>query len=291
MITIIGATGRVGGQVARHLLRAGAPVRALGRSAERLATLAAAGADVVPGDVADPGFLAHALRGADAVFAMMPFDPTAPDFRRHQSRHGEAIVQAVRASGVRRVVALSSVGADLAGGNGPVAALHAQEGRLRLVDGIDLALLRPAAFFENFEPAPAMIRGQGVLADAYAPEVPVPMVATADVARVAAEALLDRDWQGTVVRELLGPREIAYAEAARIIGARLGRPEVPYVQVGYAEWAGMLVTTGMSPSAAAALADLARAINEARVKPAAGGDPSGRMPSRFEDYVAGLAFV
>ena len=288
MITIMGATGRIGGQLAHRLLAAGGPVRALGRSAARLATLGAAGAQTVPGDASDPRHLANAFRGAEAVFTMLPFDPATTDFHDHQRRHGEAIAQAIRESGVRRVVALSSIGAELAHGNGPVAALHQQEQRLLAVGGLDLLLLRPGSFFENLDQAPAMIRAHGVLADAYAPDARVPMVATADVAQVAAEALLRRDWRGTRMREVLGPREVSHAEVAQIIGARLGNPDLQYVRMDEGAWIEVLVASGVSPAVAPILTELARAINEGRVRPLEPDQPTNRMATRLEDYVAGL---
>ena len=288
MMTIMGASGRVGGQLAQRLLAAGQPVRGLGRSPARLAMLAAAGADVMAGDASDADYLAEAFRGADAVFTMMPFDPAAADFHDHQRRHGEAIARALRASGVRRVVALSSIGAELAQDNGPVAALHRQEARLQAIVGLDLLLLRPGSFFENLDQAPAMSREQGVLADAYAPEVPVPMVATADVAQVAAEALLRRDWHGTAVREVLGPRELSHAELARIIGECIGNPGLSYIQVAYGAWRDVLIASGVAPAVAPILVELARSINERRVRPARAGGRVIRTSTRFEDHVAGL---
>src|SRR5918997_1850248 len=49
----------------------------------------------------------------DAVYALLPTEQTAHDYRAEQDRQGEAVAAAVRASGVPFVVALSSVGADL----------------------------------------------------------------------------------------------------------------------------------------------------------------------------------
>ena len=288
MFTIMGATGRVGGQIAARLLRAGEPVRAVGRSKEKLAGLAAAGAEVKVGDAGNASFLADSFRASEGIFTMMPYDLAAPDFHAQQRSYGEAIAQAVRDSGVHHVVALSSVGAELAAGNGPIACLHDQERRLGAIDGVHLLFLRAAYFFENFADAMPMIREQGVVADAYAPDVLLPMVATADIAGVATQALRLRDWKGTVVREVLGPRELSYAEATRIIGERIGRPDLPYVQMEYAAWADVLVAAGMSPSVAEVLADLARAINEGTVRATAAGDHASSMTSRFEDYAERL---
>src|SRR5262245_5243963 len=125
MISVMGASGRTGRKIAETLLRAGEAVRVLGRSEFKLAHLGKAGAEVRVGDSMDPGFLAESFRGADAVYSLLPTDRESPDFRAQQDRQGEAIVEAVRESGVRYVVALSSLGADLPEGTGLIASLHA----------------------------------------------------------------------------------------------------------------------------------------------------------------------
>jgi uncharacterized protein YbjT (DUF2867 family) len=107
-ITVMGATGHTGSKIAQRLLKSGAKVRALGRSEYRLAALQDGGAEVRAGDVADSGFLSEAFRGADAMAR------TPPDYAARQAREGGAIASAVGDSGVRFVVALSSLGAHLA---------------------------------------------------------------------------------------------------------------------------------------------------------------------------------
>ena len=83
------------------------------------------------GYAADADFLVQAFRGADAVYTLLPTDRRSVDYRAAQDRRGEAIVKAISESGVRYFVALSSLGADLSTGTGPIAGLHAQEERLK----------------------------------------------------------------------------------------------------------------------------------------------------------------
>ena len=219
MITVMGATGNTGHKITELLLEGGEEVRALGRSPEKLAELDALGADTVGGDVRDPDYLVSTFAAADAVYTLTALDPTLPDYHADQDRRGEAIAAAIRESGVRHVVALSALGAELASGNGFIASLHRQERRLRTLDRTNIMILRPGAFFEGFYAALETIRHEGVVADSVAPAAKVPMIATADVAAVAAGALRERNWSGAVVRELLGPRDLRYAEATAAIGA------------------------------------------------------------------------
>lgn len=237
MITVMGATGHTGQKIAEALLDAGQRVRALGRSERKLAALERAGAEALTGDVADAAFLAGAFRGADAVYTLLPTDRRSPDYPARQRQEGEAIATAIRVSGVRRVVALSSLGAELREGTGLIAGLHEQEERLKGLPDTNVLLLRPVSFFENFYDSLELIKHQGINGDAVAPDLAVPMVASRDIAAVAAWALHSRDWEGVVVRELLGPRDLTYREATRILGGHIGQPDLEYIQFSYADMA------------------------------------------------------
>lgn len=271
------------------MLDAGQEVRALGRSEAKLSELASAGAQLRVGDVADHAFLADAFTGAGAIYTLLPHDPRSAHYHAEQDRQGEAIVAAVRAAGVPHVVCLSSVGADLPSGTGFIASLHAQEQRLRALGDTNVLVLRAGAFFENFYEVVDVIRHQGVNADAVAPDAPIPMIATRDVAEVAARALAARDWRGFVVRELLGQRDLSYAEATRIVGERIGVPALEYVQLSDAQMAGALIQMGVSESFAALHVECARALSEGTVRSREGRTPQNTTPTRFEDFADELA--
>jgi uncharacterized protein YbjT (DUF2867 family) len=289
MITVMGATGNTGRKIAETLLNAGENVRALGRSESKLAELKREGAEVCIGDTNDAAFLARAFRSADAIYTLLPTDRRAPDYRAEQDRQGEAIARAIRESGVRYVVALSSVGADLSEGTGVIAGLHAQEERLKRIAGTNVLLLRPVSFFENFYDALAIIQHEGVNADSVAPDLAVPMIASRDIADAAAKALQARDWKGVVVRELLGQRDLSYSEATYILGERIGKPDLAYVQLSYADEARALVQAGLSESFASLYVEMTRAFNEGTVKPRNGRTPENITPTRFEDFASELA--
>lgn len=288
MIAVMGATGHVGGKVTNTLLDAGEQVRALGRSEERLAALARAGAETAVGDAGDAGFLTRAFRGADAVLVLLPSDLEAPDYRASQDRLGATIVSAIRDSAVRSVVAISSLGAELADGTGPIATLYDFEHHLRQLEHVDVLILRPAYFFENFEESLGLIKHEGIHANGVDPDVAVPMIATRDIAAVAAEALRTRTWHGTVVRELTGPRDLTFAEATRILGNRLGKADLPYVRMSYDDLTATYTQLGFSPDVARTYVGLVRALNDGIVTPV-DGRTATTTPTRFEDFVDELA--
>lgn len=288
MITVMGATGNTGKKITGLLLREGESVRALGRSEKKLKELKSAGAEVLVGDANDVAFLTNAFRGADAVYTLLPTDPRAVDYRAEQDRQGEAIVEAIRHSGIKYVVALSSLGADLNEGTGVIAGLHAQEERLKQLKDTNVLLLRPVSFFENFYNALPLIKYEGITGDSVTADLALPMIATRDIAEVAAKALKARDWKGVVVRDLLGQRDLSHVEAARIIGERIGNPDLQYVQLPYEDEIKALVSAGLSESFARLYVDMTKAFNEGTITPA-NRTPENTTPTRFEDFASELA--
>ena len=289
MITVMGATGKTGGEIVRLLLGQGVAVRALGRSEERLVALGRAGAVTMAGDAADASFLTAAFGGADSVYTLLPYDPAIPDYHARQNRLGAAITAAVRAAAVPSVVMLSSVGADVPAGTGFIASLHAQEERLRRVAGTNVLTLRCGWFFENFAATLDLIRHEGFIGDAVVPDLPVPMIATRDIAAVAAKALVARDWTGFTVRELLGPRDLTMVKAAGIIGTRIDRPDLPYVQIPDADFVEAMIQAGFTRDSAIAQVELGHALNDGTIVSREGRSGANTTPTRFEDYATELA--
>jgi uncharacterized protein YbjT (DUF2867 family) len=288
MITVMGASGNTGRVVAEALLAKGEKVRVVGRDAGKLAPLQARGAEVAQGDVTNAAFLTRAFTGVETAYTLLPPDPRSTDFRAYQDRVGEATVQALRQAGVRRVVFLSSVGADLPAGTGPIAGLHAQEERLRKL-GVAVLLLRPGYFFENLYGSLPLIRHQGVNGGALAPDVKMSMIATRDIGAAAAAAIASRDFSGVEVRNLLGPRDLSLAEVTRILGAAIGKPDLAYVQFPYEAFAGALVQAGLSADMAGLYAEMSRAFNDGIVKVVGGRTPASTTPTTFESFSKQLA--
>jgi uncharacterized protein YbjT (DUF2867 family) len=186
-------------------------------------------------------------------------------------------------------VFLSSVGGDQPAGTGPVTGLHVQEERLERLEGANVLILRPGYFFENLYGSLGLIKHQGINGGAVAPDLAVPMIATRDIAEFAAKALRARDWTGVVVHELLGPRDLSNAEATRILGERIGKPDLKYVQLSYADMAKALAQMGLSENVAGLYAEMSRAFNEGRVRSVAGRKPENTTRTPFEQFANELA--
>jgi len=288
-VAVMGANGNIGGGISERLLAGGHTVRALGRSAEKLAGLKARGAEILLGDAGDEAFLTKAFAGADAVFTLVPPTPVSTDLRADMDRLGTSIAGAIGKSGVRHAVALSSIGGERPSGTGPIAGLHAQEERLKKVNGANVLALRPGYFFENFFHSLELIRHQGINGGGAAGRTTVPMIATQDIAAFAATALAARDWSGFQVRELLGQRDLSFDEATRIIGAKIGKPDLAYVQFPYADYSAALQQAGISKSVADAYAEMEKAFDDGIVKSVEGRTAANSTPTTFEQFAEGIA--
>ena len=286
---VMGATGNIGGRISEQLLAGGHTVRALGRSLEKLAGLKAKGAEVLTGDAADSAFLNKAFSGADGVFALLPPNPVSPDFPAEADRVGEAIAGAIAKSGVRHVVALSSVGAERSSGTGPIVGLHRQEERLKRLTATNVLAMRPGYFFENFLHSLDLIRHQGINGGGAAGKTSIPMIATQDIAAFAARALAARDWTGFKVQELLGARDLSFDEATRIIGQAIGKPELAYVQFPYADYSAALQQAGLSKSIADLYAEMDKAFDDGIVTSVEGRNAGNTTPTTFEHFAGVIA--
>lgn len=288
MYTILGATGNTGSVAAHTLLDRGAKVRAVGRSREKLGGLAALGAELAVGDVHDSAFLTEALRGADGVYALVPPNYASSDVLGHYGHSAEILATAVKASGIRRLVVLSSLGAELETGSGPIVGLHGLEQALAAT-GADQLHLRPGYFFENFFGSLPLIRSLGINGGAIEPEAPVAMTATRDIGVAVADELLAGTFRGVEVRELTAERELSMRETTRLIGAAIGKQDLAYVHFPDADYAAGLVSAGLSADVARLFVEMSHAFNQGRIVRHQPKDGRTIAPTSFESFVPVLA--
>lgn len=252
MFVIAGVTGHVGGVAARELLAAKQPVKVIVRDAAKGKDWAAKGAEVAVGRLDDRDFLASTLKGAKGLFTLLPPNYAAPDFYADQRRTADAIAGAVKASGVPHVVLLSSLGADVADGNGPIKGLHYFENALRAT-GTKLTAIRASYFSENLgqQLAPAK---QGVFPNfGDSPDFPLPMVATKDIGKLVA-AELQKPQAKSDNLDLIGPM-YSMRQAAEKLGKALGK-QLNIVNIPQAGWIPALLQAGISQQFAEIVAEM-----------------------------------
>ncbi|KAF1007151.1 MAG: Quinone oxidoreductase 2 [Luteibacter sp.] len=227
MYAITGITGQVGASLAEALFAAGRPFRAVVRSPEKARGFVERGATLAVAELDDTVALTDAFRGCDAVFVLLPpqFDPSEgfPE----SNRTIASIRDALAVAKPKRVVVLSTIGAEAAEEN-----LLSQLGRMEAVLGalpMPVAFLRAGWFFENSQWDVSSAREHGVIESYLQPlDRPIAMVATKDIGRLAAK-LLDESWDGVRVVELEGPVRTSPNDIAAAFARALGRDVVARV--------------------------------------------------------------
>lgn len=285
MYVILGATGHTGSVTAETLLAKGEKVRAIGRNKDRLARLVGLGAEPFVGNTREAEFLTRAFDGARAVYFMVPPDPASTDYRGHQRQMIEAGATALEATRVRYLVALSSFGAEQESGTGPVAGLHEMEARLGRITGLNALYLRAGYFMENLLPQIGVIQNFDVIATPLRSDLLLPMIATKDIAAAAAEHLLNLDFAGHQTRELLGLRDLSYAEATGIVGTAIGKPSLGYRQLPNEQFVEALTQMGMSRSFAELMVEMTNALNAGHMRALEPRSAANTTPTSFETFV------
>jgi len=285
MFAITGATGHTGNVAAKTLLARGHKVRVIGRSADRLKPLAEAGAEPFVADITDAKRLAEAFRGVEGIYAMVPPNPTGSDFRTFQERVSDAIASAVTSSKVMFVVSLSSVGADKSSGTGPVVGLHNLEEKLNRIPDTSVLHLRAGYFMENTLAQIGAIKTMGKAVGPLRPDLKLAMITTRDIGAVAAERLLQLNFQGKQTRELLGQRDLSMTEAASIISKAIGKPGLEYVRLPDDQMRPALVEVGMSQNFADLILQMAQALNAGHMRALEPRSPENTTPTSYEQFV------
>jgi len=291
MYIITGATGNTGSRIAASLLAAGKQVRVIGRSADKLKSLAEKGAEPAIGDVNDAAFIEKSFEGGTAVYAMIPPNMTPDNFRKYQGKISDIYLNAILKAGIKNVLMLSSIGAHLTQDSGVVQGLYDFEQKLNKFGNINCVFLRAGYFMENTFNFIPVIKNMGILGTPLAPDAVLPMVATKDIADKATEIFLKGEFSGKTIQYVLGPRDVTAEEQAKIIGNAIGKPGLPYVQFPYEDSEKAMMGMGASFDAAKSMVQLMKAINEKLIYVPNLRNAGNTTPTSLEDFSKTFAEV
>ncbi len=226
---ITGGAGHISKPLAEKLLTAGHEVTVISRNAKNVESLVAKGAKAAIGSVEDVPFLTKSFAGADAVYTMVPPTMTAADWKGWIGQIGKNYTQAIKASGIKHVVNLSSYGAHLEDGCGPVSGLYRAEHSLNALSDTHIKHLRPGYFYPNLFANISLIKNLGIMGSNFGGnEHKLVMVDPADIADVASEELLHLNFTGHSVRYIASDEKFS-DEIAAILGAAIGKPALSWV--------------------------------------------------------------
>jgi len=285
MFVITGATGNTGSVAAEALLDAGKQVRVVVRTASKAKRLAARGAEVVEADLSDEAALTAAFRGAEGVYLLSPPDVRLQDFFVARQKLVDGLARAAKTASVEHVVFLSSVGAQHSAGTGMIVSTHVAEQALRAT-GLPVTFVRAAYFMENWASVLQPAQQDGVLPSFLAVSRAIPMVASIDIGKTAARALLDGP-RGTRIIELGGPTELSPADVAATVGKILGR-EAKVAEVPLEAAVPTFTSFGFSPVVAEGFREMYEGVANGKVSWEGGGAERARGTTQLETVLRAL---
>lgn len=244
---ITGSTGHISKPVAQQLLAAGHQVTVVTSNAAKVAEIEALGAKAAVGSVEDRTFLTQAFAGADAVYLMIPPKWDVTDWLGYQKQVADNYIAAVTANHTPNVVILSSLGAHMRKGAGPVDGAGYLEEQATKVAGTNFVALRPSYFYYNLFGQIGAIKHMGFITSAQPGSHKLVLTHTDDIADVAADRLLKLDFTGFTIQNIGSDDSHTWDEVAKILGAAIGKPELPYVESTDEQSRQGLLQAGLSP--------------------------------------------
>jgi len=266
-ITITGSLGNISKPLTEILVKTGHDVTVISSNADRADEIKTLGASPAIGQVTDVPFLTEAFKGTDAVYTMVPPNFGAKEWKNYIAGIGQNYAEAITASGVKKIVNLSSIGAHLEDGTGPVTGIHRVEEIYNKLDGVAIKHLRPGFFYTNFYANVDMIKHANIIGSNFGADTPMVLVHPDDIAAVAAEEL-QNNFTGKSVRYIASDEKTA-SEVARALGSAIGKPELPWIEFTDTDNIAGAVGAGLSEEIATNYTEMGTSVR------------SGKM---FEDY-------
>lgn len=254
MIVITTPTGKIGKQILDQILDSGKPIRVIARDPSRLDPQICDRVEVVQGSHDDIDVVTEAFAGADCVFWLVPPNLKAESTKGYYLDFTRSACEAIVNQGVKRVVAVSCLGREVAKDIGLVSAAYAMDELIESTAVSYRALRMPAFMDDLLTFHLESILSQGAFFGSQSGDRKTPACATCDIASVAATLLLDDSWSGQGSAPVLGPEDLSFNNMAQIVSEVLERP-VRYQQVSSEAHKATLMQYGMGEAYAQGVVD------------------------------------
>lgn len=263
-ITILGSLGNIGKPLTQKLIASGNQVTVISSSSDRAEAIEALGAKAAIGSVSDAAFLKNTFTESDAVFALTPPNIGGSNIIANTTDAGKAIAKAITEAGVKRVVMLSSIGADLPNGTGPITGLHNIEKIYETLENVSVTFLRAGFFYMNLYNDIPMIKGAGIIGSNYAAETKMPFVHPENIATAAAEEL-QKTTSGKNIRYIISDVRTPN-EVAKVLGLAIDKPELPWVEFTDEQALGGMKQAGLPDEIAGLYAEMGAGLRSGKIQ-------------------------
>ncbi|MDY0932866.1 NAD(P)H-binding protein [Chryseobacterium sp. CFBP8996] len=227
-IIITGSLGNVAKPLVQQLIGEGHNITVISSNETKKDEIETLGAKAAIGSIADLDFLVKTFEGADAAFLMTPPNMGGINIVENTINAGKNYAEAIKQTGVKRIVMLSSIGAESPVENGPIKGLHFIEKFYNELENISVTFLRAGYFYLNFFNDIPLIKNAGIIGANFPQDTKVPLVHPIDIAKAAAEELV-KNFEGKNVRYIVSDVRIT-SEFAKVFGNTIGKPELPWIE-------------------------------------------------------------
>lgn len=259
---ITGSLGNISRPVVKQLVASGHDVTVISSNSAKTKEIETLGAKAAIGSIEDRAFLTQVFGGADAVYLMIPPNWATEDFPAYQKLVADNYAFAVKENKIPYAVQLSSVGAHLRKGAGPIDGVAYLEEQLKKIPGLNLVILRPSYFYTNLYAMIPLIKQAGIMGSNFGnTEEKMILVHPADIADEAAKYLLDHHIKGHHIK-YVSSDERHPAELAGVIGNAINNPELNWVTFGDEDTRQAMLQAGLKNTMATLYTEMGKAFRE-----------------------------
>ncbi|WP_221389964.1 NmrA family NAD(P)-binding protein [Dyadobacter sp. NIV53] len=263
---ITGSLGNISLPVTKNLVAAGQDVTVISSSIDKKEEIEKLGVKAAIGSVKDEAFLNETFRDADVAYLMIPNDFTVTDYPKFQREAADNYVQAIKAGRIKHVVLLSSIGAHLRKGAGPIDALGYLEEQLLKLENVQVKFLRPSYFFSNLYSLVGMIKHAGITGNNFGnTDEKLVLVHTDDIAAEATRQLLDLSFAGNSITYIAGD-ERHPNEIAELLGKAVDKAGTPWITFTDEESLKGMLDAGLSEGFANLYVQMGQAIRTGKLQ-------------------------
>jgi uncharacterized protein YbjT (DUF2867 family) len=282
---LTGSTGNITKPLAKALITAGHKVTIISSNESRKEEIEKIGATAAIGSVLDEPFLSRVFQSGDAVYLMIPPTFSVSDWLGYQKEVAENFVTAIKNSGVKNIVQLSSIGAHMVEGTGPIDGLAYLEERLNSIDNINVVKLRPSYFYTNFFSMIDMIKQAGILGSNIGDHKDeLVLTHPNDIADAAAKHLLTLDFKGQKI-EYVSSDVRTFSEIVKVLGDAIGKPELPWISFSDEDNLQGMLNAGLPEVFAKSYTQMGKSIREGLIQEdyySQNEQPQGKV--KLEDF-------
>lgn len=282
MHIILGASGRVGSGIVAHLRKKGDSVKGIIRDEKNAPLLEKLGAKTAIADANDLPALVAAFQDGSTLFAITPETGHERNVLGETSDILENYRKALANSPIKKVVGLSSIGAQYESGTGNLVMSYLLEHAFTAMP-VKQVFVRPAYYFSNWLMYMDTVRETGVLPTFFPVDLSIPMVAPEEVAAFTAGVIHKEDEDG-VIYELTGPASYSSNDVAKAFTAALGK-EVKAVQIPRADWENTLRGIGFTTDAIRNFVEMTQAVISGKAIPQKEGTVQVELKTTLSTYM------